>query len=157
MERLAMPLSMSPQDSQSSFQINDPDGQVMAIVIRASHHGNGIDFFTPPEFSQQLAYMCRPSGHVIDPHVHNAVSREVQFTHEVLFVRRGRLRVDLYSNDRTFLRHLILTTGDVILLASGGHGFEMLEETELIEVKQGPYAGDRDKTRFSPRQPDQST
>ena len=42
----------------------------------------------------------------------------------------------------------ILRTGDVILLASGGHGFEVLEELEMYEIKQGPYIGEDDKTRF---------
>lgn len=75
--------------------------------------------------------------------------REVQFTNEVLFVKSGKVRVDFYGDDRNYLESRILEQGDVILLASGGHGFEMLEPTEMIEVKQGPYAGDEDKTRFS--------
>jgi mannose-6-phosphate isomerase-like protein (cupin superfamily) len=66
----------------------------------------------------------------------------------VLFIKRGRLRVDFYDNDQKYLESRILQAGDVILLATGGHGFEVLEEIEMIEVKQGPYAGDDDKTRF---------
>ena len=92
--------------------------------------------------------MNRPSGYVIPPHVHNPVPREVQFTKEVLFIKSGRVRVDFYDEDQTYLESRVLVTGDVILLAFGGHGFEMLEPTEMIEVKQGPYAGDQDKTRF---------
>jgi mannose-6-phosphate isomerase-like protein (cupin superfamily) len=94
--------------------------------------------------------MNRPSGYVIPPHVHNPVPREVKFTKEVLFIRSGRLRVDFYSDSQEYLQSTILAAGDVILLAYGGHGFEMLEQTEIIEVKQGPYAGDHDKTRFKP-------
>ena len=123
-------------------------GITLAIVLPADFRGNGVQFFTPSEFSQQLAYMHHPNGHVIAPHVHNAVKREVQFTKEVLFVRSGRLRVDFYDESRTYLESRILEAGDVILLAYGGHGFEMLEDTEIVEVKQGPYAGDADKTRF---------
>jgi mannose-6-phosphate isomerase-like protein (cupin superfamily) len=123
-------------------------GEILAIIVRAGHHREGIDFFTPPDFSQQLAYMNRPRGYAIDPHVHNPVPREVKFTHEVLFVRRGRVRVDFYTGQRQYAESRVLVTGDVILLAGGGHGFEMLEDTEMIEVKQGPYAGEQDKTRF---------
>ena len=61
-----------------------------------------------------------------------------------------RLRVDFYSEHQEYLESTILNTGDIILLAFGGHGFEMLEPTEIIEVKQGPYSGDQDKTRFEP-------
>jgi mannose-6-phosphate isomerase-like protein (cupin superfamily) len=98
--------------------------------------------------------MNRPAGHVIPPHVHNPVTREVHFTKEVLFIRSGRLRVDFYSDNQEYLESTVLEAGDVILLAFGGHGFEMLEPTEIIEVKQGPYAGDQDKTRFQSVSPD---
>jgi hypothetical protein len=123
---------------------------ILAIIIRASFRKDGIDFFTPDTFSQQLGYMNRPTGYVIPPHVHNPVVREVEYTKEVLFIKSGRLRADFYSEQQEYLESTILEAGDVILLAYGGHGFEMLEPTEIIEVKQGPYAGDQDKTRFEP-------
>jgi mannose-6-phosphate isomerase-like protein (cupin superfamily) len=121
---------------------------LLALILRAGYRAEGIQFFTPDEFSQQLGYMNRPKGYVIPPHVHNPVSREVQFTKEVLFIKSGRVRVDFYDDEQNYLESRILGAGDVILLAFGGHGFEMLEPTEMIEVKQGPYAGDADKTRF---------
>lgn len=125
------------------------DGRTLAILLRTSYRDQGIKFFTPNEFSQQLAYMHRPQGYVIQPHVHNSVPREVQFTKEALFIKSGKVRVDFYDDDQNYLESRILNQGDVILLAFGGHGFEMLEGSEMIEVKQGPYAGDSDKTRFT--------
>jgi len=122
--------------------------QLLAVIVSRNFTEPGIHFFTPNDLSQQLAYMHHPSGKVIEPHVHNAVSREVQYTQEVLFIKRGRLRVDFYDNQQKYLESRVLEAGDVILLATGGHGFEVLDEVEMIEVKQGPYAGDQDKTRF---------
>lgn len=130
-------------------------GRTLAMMLRASHHADGIQFFTPDDFSQQLAYMNRPAGYVIAPHVHNPVRREVQFTKEVLFIKSGKLRVDFYDDDQNYLESRIVVAGDIILLAYGGHGFEMLEASEIIEVKQGPYAGEADKTRFAPIPADQ--
>ena len=124
-------------------------GRIFAMVLRTTYHEDGIKFFTPDEFSQQLAYMNRPQGYVIQPHVHNPVPREVEFTNEVLFIKSGKVRVDFYDDDQTHLESHILNQGDVILLSCGGHGFEMLEPSEIIEVKQGPYSGDADKTRFN--------
>jgi hypothetical protein len=121
---------------------------LLAIIISASFDEPGIHFFTPNELSQQLAFMRHPAGKVIEPHVHNPVPREVQYTQEVLLIKRGKLRVDFYDERERYLESRILRTGDVILLAVGGHGFEILEETEMVEVKQGPYAGDLDKRRF---------
>ena len=123
--------------------------KLLALILRSSYSEPGIQFFTPDDFSQQLAYMKHPPGHAIAPHVHNSVPREVQYTKEVLFIRKGKLRVDFYDEKQNYLQSSILNTGDVILLAYGGHGFEILEETEMIEVKQGPYAGEKDKTRFA--------
>ncbi|WP_293789523.1 hypothetical protein [uncultured Pedobacter sp.] len=120
----------------------------LAIIIRANYKKQGISFFTPGDFSQQLGYMNRPEGYIIDPHVHNLVERKVTLTQEVLYIKSGKVRVDFYNDEQDYLESRIVETGDVILLASGGHGFEMLENTEMIEIKQGPYCGDEDKVRF---------
>jgi len=128
----------------------DENGELIALIIGSRFEKDGIEFFTPDDFSQQVAYMHHQKGTVILPHVHNRIDRKVHLTQEVLFVRKGRVRVDLYSAARTFIASAELEIGDVILLASGGHGFTMLEPTEMIEVKQGPYVGDADKTRFAP-------
>lgn len=125
------------------------NGRMLALILRAGYRTEGIAFFTPNEFSQQLGYMNRKRGYVIPPHVHNPVAREVQYTKEVLFIRSGKVRVDFYDDDQGYLESRILETGDVVLLAFGGHGFEMIEDSEIIEVKQGPYCGEADKTRFT--------
>jgi hypothetical protein len=128
-------------------QINHND-KVLAIIIKANYHKDGISFFTPDSFSQQLGYMNRPEGYLIPPHVHNVVERKVELTQEVLYVKSGKVRVDFYDDDKKYLESRIVTTGDVILLAHGGHGFKMLEQSEMIEVKQGPFCGEMDKVRF---------
>ena len=128
---------------------------LLAIIIRTSFCREGIHFFTPNDFSQQLGYMNRQAGYVIPPHVHNPVTRQVQFTKEVLYIKSGRVRIDFYNDDQQYLHSKVLNQGDVILLAFGGHGFEMLDNSEIIEVKQGPYAGEADKTRFLPVSTDQ--
>ena len=122
--------------------------QLLGLILRHDFAQDGIHFFTPNDFSQQLAYMNRPQGYQIDPHVHNPVPRNVELTQEVLFIKSGKVRVDFYDQERTYLESRILNAGDVILLAHGGHGITMIEKSEIIEVKQGPYAGDQDKVRF---------
>ena len=122
--------------------------QLLAMILSHRFNKPGIHFFTPDELSQQLAYMHHPTGKVIQPHVHNPVPREVTYTQEVLFIKKGKLRVDFYTDQQRYLESRILEAGDVILLIKGGHGFEVLEEIEMVEVKQGPYVGQQDKTRF---------
>jgi hypothetical protein len=128
-------------------QITHQD-RLLALIVSHRFNQPGIHFFTPSNLSQQLAYMHHPIGKVIPPHVHNAVPREVTYTQEVLFIKSGKLRVDFYSDQQDYLDSRVLEANDVILLITGGHGFEVLEEVEMIEVKQGPYVGDLDKTRF---------
>ena len=129
------------------------EGDLLAIIIYASYSKEGIEFFTPDDFSQQLAYMNRPAGYKIEPHVHNLAPRKVHYTQETLIIKLGKVKVDFYSQSKLYLESRILNSGDVILLASGGHGFTMLEQTEIIEVKQGPYRGEEDKTRFKGNPP----
>jgi hypothetical protein len=131
------------------------NGQLISVIIRSQYHAQGISFFTPDDFSQQLAYMNREKGYVIPPHVHNPVKREVSYTQEVLFIKSGKVRIDYFDNNKKYLESRMLNQGDVVLLACGGHGFYMCEDSEIIEVKQGPYAGDKDKTRFNPVSDDQ--
>ena len=127
--------------------------KLLGLIVRRNHDAPGITFFTPNELSQQLAYMHHPAGKVIDAHRHNPVPRNVQFTQETLFIKSGKLRVDFFSDEQEYITSRILEAGDVILLVQGGHGFEVLEELEMFEVKQGPYTSDADKTRFEAKLP----
>lgn len=131
------------------MQIVKKKNKIVAMIIRNNYTCEGVDFVTPNEYSQQVAYMHHPAGKAIDAHVHNLVHRDIVLTQEVLFIKKGKLRVDFYDDYEDYLESTILETGDTILLVSGGHGFTVLEETEMIEVKQGPYSGEADKTRFA--------
>lgn len=135
------------------FERIEHKSKIIAIIIYSDFTKEGLEFFTPNDFSQQLAYMKHPAGKQIVPHTHNRVPREISYTLETLFVKSGKVKVDLYDSDQNFVTERILSTGDTILLASGGHGFTMLETTEMIEVKQGPYPGEDDKIRFKGNTP----
>ena len=124
------------------------NSKIYAIILSFNHLSKGIEFFTPDDFSLQLGYMNWPEKHEIPPHVHKPLSREIFYTKEVLFIKSGKVRVDFYSDDKKYFGSKILKKGDFILLAFGGHGFKMLEASEIIEVKQGPYLNEKDKERF---------
>lgn len=119
-----------------------------AIVVRSNYKVDGIQFFSPEDYSQQLGLMTRPAGYVVPAHVHNEVERKISNTQEVLLIRAGHCRVTLFSSESLATDIIELEQGDVILLAHGGHKIEMITECEILEVKQGPYAGDMDKTHL---------
>jgi len=129
--------------------IRDVFGLSATLVCTAKNKKEGIAFFTDNNFSQQLGYMNRPEGYIIAPHRHNLIAREVMLTQETLFIKSGKIRVDFYDNGQNYLESRVVSKGDIVLLATGGHGFKMLEPSEIVEVKQGPYAGERDKVRFN--------
>ena len=126
------------------------EGKMLSIIIRNEYNSSGIEFFTPSHFSQQLGYMKRNKDYIIKPHVHKPVERKIFDTQEVIIIKSGKARLDYYDDNKQYINSTIVKTGDIILLANGGHGFLMLEECEIVEVKQGPYLEDKDKVRFEP-------
>ncbi len=137
---------------QSFQKIFDHHGNCLAIVIKAEYTVERTEFFSNPEYSQQLGIIRYPQGGKIKPHYHNELARQVFFTQEVLVIRKGSVKVDLYNSALEWISDVLLTKGDVIFLIAGGHGFEMIEDCEMLEIKQGPYSGvDNDKTRFEGR------
>lgn len=128
-------------------RIYDGD-ELISIIIRDNYHAVGITFITPDDYPHQLGYMNRDKDYVIEPHIHNRVSRQVNFTQETLVVKSGVIRVDFFSQNKKYLESRIIYKGDIILLAAGGHGFKMIQPSEMIEIKQGPYVGAMDKVRF---------
>ncbi len=124
------------------------DGELHAIVLRGDYKGDSVTFFTPESFSQQLGYLPHKKGDIIKPHVHRTTTKAVQHTQEVLIVKKGRVRVDFFDKGRSPVFSETVESGDVILLCCGGHGFEFLADTVMIEIKQGPYAGILDKVRL---------
>lgn len=128
------------------FEIIKSGGEIIAIIIRRNFKGNGMKFFTDENFPQQLAYVGYPKGKIIKPHIHNKVKREIFCTQEVDIIKKGEIKLDLYSNMKKLIKTVILKGGDIVMFVSGGHGYKILDNLELILIKQGPYLGKKDKT-----------
>ncbi|TDH23536.1 hypothetical protein EXU57_17190 [Segetibacter sp. 3557_3] len=120
---------------------------IVAIILRATYNNKGIEFFTPLTFSQQLGYMNRPRGYVVQPHIHRVIERKLTSTEEVLYIKSGTVKIRLFDTQHVFIADRILHTGDVILLANCCHGIEVIEDAEIIEVTQGPSLEVNEKRR----------
>ena len=125
---------------KKSYEEIKYNGKLIAIILRSNYTSDKIIFFSPSDFSQQLGYLPHKKGSIIKSHIHKKIDRKVTLTQEVLFIKKGRIVVNLYAEDKKHIASRELSTGDVIFLCSGGHGFEILEDIEMIEVKQGPYS-----------------
>jgi quercetin dioxygenase-like cupin family protein len=126
----------------------ESDGELLAYIVRRELCPDQTTFVTPDETNFQLGFIAYPRGAEIPRHDHKPIERTLVGTSEVLLVRKGRCEVDLYAEDRTHVATRELSEGDVLLILGGGHGFRLLEDTTLVEIKQGPYTGIVEKERF---------
>jgi hypothetical protein len=128
--------------------------RVLAYIIRSGAGPDRTTFVTHSEAAFQAGFVVYPAEGAVAPHIHVPVVREVVGTSELLVVRSGRCIVDLYDDERRLVASRELALGDAVLSLGGGHGFRMLEDTVLLELKQGPYAGVAEKERFDPPTPE---
>ena len=128
----------------------DLDGQVLAYIARGGTLPNATRFLTPDDCNLQVGHVVYPAGGEIRRHMHLPIQRHVEGTTEVLVMQRGRCEVDVFGPDRQLVATRELQEGDILIAIGGGHGFRMLEDTVLLEIKQGPYPGGaaQDKERF---------
>ena len=120
----------------------------IAIIIKKGYKPESLEFLTPENYNQQLGIMKCIKGKIIQSHIHKPIKREVIGTSEAIFICSGKVEVNLFNNNKEKVATRVLTGGDIIFLINGGHGFKMLEDSVLLEVKQGPYLGEDDKKRF---------
>jgi hypothetical protein len=123
-------------------------GKILAILLRKEFDEPGVHFFTPGEFSQQLGMLIHKKGKIVSRHKHKLIKREIFKTQEVLVLLYGKIRVDLFDDDANKVRTIVMKGGDSILLASGGHSVEVIEDSKIIEIKQGPYSGLEEKEYY---------
>lgn len=124
--------------------------QTLALIIKNfNKNKRGIEFFTPNNLSQQVAYMHHKKKHVIQPHLHKKRLKKIYDTNEVLIILDGKMKVDFFTTKKKYLKSEILNKNDIIILMKGGHGFKIMKDCKFIEVKQGPYLANKDKERFN--------
>tara|TARA_B100000686_G_scaffold107712_1_gene114699 strand:+ start:104 stop:538 length:435 start_codon:yes stop_codon:yes gene_type:complete len=123
--------------------------KLLALIVRGKYRNKkGITFFTPKESTQQFGYMKHKKKYIIKPHLHKKRVTKILYTTEVILLLKGMLRVDFYNLRQKYLFSKIIKEKDIIMLVHGGHGFKVLKDVEMIEIKQGPYILSKDKIKF---------
>ena len=123
--------------------------KLLALIVREKYRNRkGVTFFTPNESTQQFGYMKHKKKHIIKPHLHKKRVTKISYTTEVILIFKGKLRVDFYNDYKKYLFSKILKEKDIIMLVHGGHGFKVLKNIEMLEIKQGPYSLIKDKIKF---------
>ncbi len=126
----------------------DSEKKLLAYIIRANFTPEITTFITPPEHSFQVGFVVYPQDGEIQRHYHNPIERKLDHTSEVLVIREGLCEIDIYDDQQQLVATTQMAQGDVMIMVAGGHGFRMIEPTVFLEIKQGPYIGIQEKTRF---------
>jgi hypothetical protein len=123
--------------------------KLLALIVRGKYRSKkGIKFFTPNDATQQFGYMKHNKNHIIKPHLHKKRVTKILYTTEVILLLKGKIRVDFYTPAKKYLFSKIINQNDIIMLVHGGHGFKVLKNVEMLEIKQGPYSLIKDKVKF---------
>ena len=124
--------------------------KILGLIISHKQSKDKVNFYTPNSFTQQVGFISHNKGTYIKPHTHTKFLRKIYKTSEVLYVKKGKIRVDFYLSKNKYLFSKIVNKENIIVLNEGSHGFKIIEKCILIEIKQGPFNSKIDKKRFNP-------
>ncbi|MGD9129921.1 MAG: hypothetical protein PVJ09_05535 [Candidatus Woesebacteria bacterium] len=116
-------------------------GETIALIIKANHQVDNLEFFTKDNDPLQVGIHQKEKGIKLTPHIHLSNTKVVSEVHEVLYIIEGKIRVTYYTIDGDIITKFILNKGDILIHQKMGHGFEILEDAKIFEVKQGPFPG----------------
>lgn len=124
------------------LDIKEGDLVLARHIPASSAWQDGLNFFSQDEDYIQVGVWGYSVGKELKAHIHNEVSRKSQWTQEVLFVRTGKIRAFIFNTNDVKVAEIDVCTGDIIILLRGGHGYSIIEDdTQVLEVKNGPYLG----------------
>jgi hypothetical protein len=131
-------------------EIKENDSILARHISAQDAWGGGLNFFSKDSEFQQVGTWVYQSGKELHAHSHNEIERKVQWTQEVLYVKKGKIRADIYSTKNKKITEIFVGEGDILILLMGGHGYEILaDNTQVLEIKNGPYLGaETDRKRF---------
>ena len=124
--------------------------KLLAIIINEKKFFQpGVNFITPNFLPLQLGFINHNSNTFINPHTHNYYLRKIKKTTEILLIKKGILRVDFYNKNNNYLFSKIINKNHILILIDGTHGFKIIKNCLIIEIKQGPFSPSLDKKRFN--------
>ena len=130
------------------MKVYDKDNELLAVLIQKNSSKIDKDFHTEPSSEFQIATFNLKKDNNIQRHYHEKQERKVFSTSEVIILQSGKMKITIYDSDQNKVEDFLVAPGDMVALVDGGHEIEILEDSNFIEVKQGPYFEQKDKTRF---------
>lgn len=122
-------------------EVVEYEGRQYAEIIWANTTVGTTTFFSPAESSFQFGLLAHNAGFVEPPHYHRPAARTIIDLQQMFLVQRGRVAVQLYTDEGDLLRELVMNPGDAIVLMQGVHGIRVIEDMQCLSIKQGPFLG----------------
>ncbi|MDT8397317.1 MAG: hypothetical protein RQ899_01735 [Pseudomonadales bacterium] len=117
-------------------------GQLLAIYLTGDDWPQGLAFYSDDADYVQVGTWNYERGKTLLAHRHKKALREAERTQEVIFVKQGAVKADIYDGTDILVETVQMRAGDVLILLNGGHGYHILEDdTQVLEIKNGPYPG----------------
>lgn len=128
------------------------DGSVILArhITAQEWEKGGLNFFSNDEEFIQVGTWGYDNGKHLLAHEHNTVPRQTAITQETLYIKQGKIKATIYNLNREKVVQWIAHAGDIVILMRGGHSYDILaDNTQVLEIKNGPYPGaEKDRTRF---------
>tara|TARA_B100001059_G_C17817861_1_gene576397 strand:- start:1626 stop:2045 length:420 start_codon:yes stop_codon:yes gene_type:complete len=117
-------------------------------IVKPNMSNEGLNFVTNDEKSLQVGIWNYEKGKNLEPHFHNTYDRNADITSESVFITKGKILIKVYTKNLELVLEETLQAGEMIIQFYGVHEYIMLEDSIVVETKNGPYAGpDKDRTR----------
>lgn len=95
-----------------------------------------------------MVFLNTIKGVRIKPHFHKNIPKKIREVQEVLHIVYCRIEAEFFENMGKKIGSVILESDDTILLLTGGHGFDILRDAKILEIKQGLYSSVKEDKKF---------
>ena len=121
-------------------------------IFDLNNINEGLDFLTNDDSFVQVGTWKYEKGKILDAHYHNTFERKSYITQEVVLVLEGTIICNLYTTDGEFIASEEIKQNQLIIQFLGVHEYEIMDNSKVLEIKNGPYFGpDKDRTRVNIR------
>jgi len=114
---------------------------LLGICVRKSSAGTKA--VTRDSEPLQVVALKHKKGEMVKPHLHAKRLRRIIHTQTCFIIRKGKVKIDIYNNNKKFIKSPLLNAGDFFISLAGGHAISYLTDAEVIEIKNGPFIEDK--------------
>jgi hypothetical protein len=127
-------------------EIRDLQGNLLCVHSKHLIGDKVTDFWNLDNSALELGLMHRGPSNPVDLHRHSMRLSPRSFrTHEVLIQLDGKMVISIFTDEGRFVREIESFGKSITLFIQGAHKIDFPVLTNIIEIKNGPFQGEKDK------------